>query len=40
MIPTAFLAASAIYSEIDDQPANQFLCYPNAIPLFRQVSVQ
>jgi hypothetical protein len=30
MIPTAFLAASAIYSKIDDQPANEFLCYPNA----------
>jgi hypothetical protein len=32
MIPTAFSAASAIYSEIGDQPADEFVCCPNAIP--------
>ena len=39
MIPTAFSAASAIYSEIGDQPADEFVCCPNAIPALRQVSV-
>jgi hypothetical protein len=32
MIPTAFSAASAIYSEIGDQPADEFAYCPNAIP--------
>jgi hypothetical protein len=32
MIPTAFSAASAIYSEIGDKPADEFVCCPNAIP--------
>jgi hypothetical protein len=40
MIPTAFSAASAIYCEIGDQPADEFVCCPNAIPALRQVSVQ
>ena len=40
MIPTAFSVASAIYSEIGDQPADEFIYCPNAIPALRQVSVQ
>ena len=40
MIPTAFSAAGAIYSEIDDKPADEFVCYPNAIPALSAVSVQ
>jgi hypothetical protein len=40
MIPTAFSAASAIYCEIGDQPADEFVYCPNAIPALRQVSVQ
>ncbi len=32
MIPTAFSAAGAIYSEIGDKPADEFVYYPNAIP--------
>ena len=32
MIPTAFSAASAIYSEIGDQPADEFVHCPNAFP--------
>jgi hypothetical protein len=32
MIPTAFSAASAIYPEIGDKPADEFVCCPNAIP--------
>ena len=32
MIPTAFSAASAIYSEIGDKPADEFVYCPNAIP--------
>src|SRR4029077_20463412 len=39
MIPTAFSAASAIYCEIGDQPADEFVYCPNAIPALRQVSV-
>jgi hypothetical protein len=40
MIPTAFSAASAIYSEIGDQPSDEFVHCPNAFPALRQVSVQ
>jgi hypothetical protein len=32
MVPTAFSAASAIYSEIGDKPADEFVYCPNAIP--------
>jgi hypothetical protein len=32
MIPTAFSAASAIYSEIVDQPSDEFVHCPNAFP--------
>ena len=32
MIPTAFAAAGAIYSEIGDQPSDEFARYPNAFP--------
>jgi hypothetical protein len=32
MIPTAFSAASAIYSEIGDQPSDEFVHCPNAFP--------
>jgi hypothetical protein len=32
MIPTAFSAASAIYCEIGDKPADEFVYCPNAIP--------
>ena len=39
MIPTAFSAAGAIYSQICDQPADEFVYCPNAIPALRQVSV-
>jgi hypothetical protein len=39
MIPTAFSVASAIYSEIGDQPSDEFVNCPNAIPALRQVSV-
>ena len=39
MIPTAFSAAGAIYSEICDKPADEFVYCPNAIPALRQVSV-
>ena len=38
MIPTAFSAASAIYSEIRDQPADEFVYCPNASLHLRQVS--
>jgi hypothetical protein len=38
MIPTAFSAAGAIYSKICDQPADEFVYCPNAIPALRQVS--
>jgi hypothetical protein len=40
MVPTAFSATSAIYSEIGDKPADEFVCCPNAFPALRQVSVQ
>jgi hypothetical protein len=40
MIPTAFSAASAIYCEIGDKPADEFVYCPNAFPALRQVSVQ
>jgi hypothetical protein len=40
MVPTAFSAASAIYSEIGDKPADEFVYCPNAIPHLRQVAVQ
>jgi hypothetical protein len=40
MIPTAFSAASAIYSEIGDKPADEFVYCPNAIPALSAVSVQ
>lgn len=40
MIPTAFSAASAIYSEIGDKPADEFVCCPNAIPALSAGSVQ
>jgi hypothetical protein len=40
MIPTAFSAASAIYCEIGDKPADEFVYCPNASLHFRQVSVQ
>ena len=40
MIPTAFSVASAIYCEIGDQPSDEFVNCPNAIPALRQVSVQ
>jgi hypothetical protein len=39
MIPTAFSAASAIYCEIGNQPADEFVYCPNAIPALRQVPV-
>lgn len=32
MVPTAFSAASAIYCEIGDKPADEFVYCPNAIP--------
>jgi hypothetical protein len=32
MVPTAFSAAGAIYSEIGDKPADEFVYCPNAIP--------
>ena len=40
MIPTASSAAGAIYCEIGDQPSDEFVNCPNAIPALRQVSVQ
>jgi hypothetical protein len=40
MVPTAFSAASAIYCEIGDKPADEFVYCPNAFPALRQVSVQ
>ena len=40
MIPTAFSAAGAIYSEIGDKPADEFVYCPNASLHLRQVSVQ
>jgi len=40
MIPTAFSAARAIYCEIGDKPADEFVYCPNAFPALRQVSVQ
>jgi hypothetical protein len=40
MIPTAFSAAGAIYSEIGDKPADKFVYCPNAIPALSAVSVQ
>ena len=39
MIPTAFSAASAIYCEIGDQPADDFVYCPNASLHLRQVSI-
>ena len=32
MIPTVFSAAAAIYSEIGDQPSDEFVHCPNAFP--------
>jgi hypothetical protein len=40
MVPTAFSVASAIYFEIGDKPADEFVYCPNAFPALRQVSVQ
>jgi hypothetical protein len=40
MIPTAFSVAGAIYCEIGDKPADEFVYCPNASLHLRQVSVQ
>ena len=39
MVPTAFSAASAIHSNIGDQPADKFVYCPNAIPALSAGSV-
>ncbi len=40
MIPTAFSAAGAIYSEIGDQPSDKFVYCPNAFPALSAGLVQ